>query len=314
MLVVGRTCGQLTFFFLSLMDPISLARISAGPPPSPVVMSPEPDAGVTVLTAATAGLAVCAGTSPAARPPGLPRRAHTHAGGSPPPRPAPTGSMPIPGAALRGTGKENLVAVSPPPRAGSAAPYGTSPPSALMGRSPPGVASSPAPVAPYQALPVHGPVTITHHLTAGLPVVEPGEMSKEVRERQRESGREEETSKKERGRGSNCDAGERRACSGAVAWSGTAPISWTSRLNLGVVGLPSGVSGESDGPWASPWRGGASKAAPHPHVTAPSRSPATPTSLPLSHTSSTRPSLLPPLSNRTSKPASPRSSRSTSRL
>lgn len=191
------------------MDPVTLARLSAGPPPSPV-LSPEPDASVTVLTTATAGLSVCAGTSPPAR-----------CGGSrsPPPRPPPTGSLPIPGAALRGAGKENGAAAgaSPPPRAGSSAPYGMSPPAALL-RSPV-VGSSPAPVAPYQALPVHGPVTITHHLTAGLPVVEPGEMSKEVR---RHRGGE-----RERGRG-----GEREA-SGAASQLPPAPDAGRARLHAG---------------------------------------------------------------------------------
>ena len=159
------------------MDPVTLARLSAGPPPSPI-MSPEPDAGVTVLTAALDLGGKSA--SPATR----------GAGGSP--RPPPTGSLPIPGSALRTVGKENGSAApagaSPPACAGSSAPYGMSPPAALIAAS-----RSPAPatpVAPYQALPVHGPVTITHHLTAGLPVVEPGEMSKEVRRRGRRERRE----------------------------------------------------------------------------------------------------------------------------
>lgn len=39
--------------------------------------------------------------------------------------------------------------------------------------------SPPPPVAPYQALPVRGPV-ITHNMTEGLPVVEPGETDPKV--------------------------------------------------------------------------------------------------------------------------------------
>ena len=39
-----------------------------------------------------------------------------------------------------------------------------------------------AAVTPYQALPVQGPlVTITHHLTPALPVVEPGSETRQVR-------------------------------------------------------------------------------------------------------------------------------------
>ena len=39
-----------------------------------------------------------------------------------------------------------------------------------------------AAVTPYQALPVQGPlVTITHHLTPALPVVEPGSATRQVR-------------------------------------------------------------------------------------------------------------------------------------
>ena len=42
--------------------------------------------------------------------------------------------------------------------------------------------SPPPPVAPYQALPVRGPVNlITHNMTEGLPVVEPGETDPKVR-------------------------------------------------------------------------------------------------------------------------------------
>ena len=49
-------------------------------------------------------------------------------------------------------------------------------PSAVRGTSPP------PPVAPYQALPVRGPVNlITHNMTEGLPVVEPGETDPKVR-------------------------------------------------------------------------------------------------------------------------------------
>ena len=47
--------------------------------------------------------------------------------------------------------------------------------SAVRGTSPP------PPVAPYQALPVRGPVNlITHNMTEGLPVVEPGETDPKV--------------------------------------------------------------------------------------------------------------------------------------
>lgn len=178
------------FFFLvsrtrSNMDPVTLARLSAGPPPSPVVSESAATAGlVGVSSVEVDGVATALGACGvgAASPP---------RGGSPPPRPTAAAPVPIPGGAGRRPGKENspsrqsagVAGVSPPPRAGSI-PYGASPPSSLMGRST--SVASPPPVAPYQALPVHGPVTITHHLTAGLPVVEPGEMSHEVRERQGE--------------------------------------------------------------------------------------------------------------------------------
>ena len=49
--------------------------------------------------------------------------------------------------------------------------------SAVRGTSPP----PEQPVAPYQALPVRGPVNlITHNMTEGLPVVEPGETCPKV--------------------------------------------------------------------------------------------------------------------------------------
>eukprot|EP00884_Botryococcus_braunii_P012868 jgi/Botrbrau1/21582/Bobra.174_2s0076.2 len=41
------------------------------------------------------------------------------------------------------------------------------------------------PIAPYQALPVTGPSVITHHLTAALPVLEPGEDAEDFDERVR---------------------------------------------------------------------------------------------------------------------------------
>lgn len=50
--------------------------------------------------------------------------------------------------------------------------------------------SPPPPVAPYQALPVRGPVNlITHNMTEGLPVVEPGETDPQVRRDEREKER-----------------------------------------------------------------------------------------------------------------------------
>lgn len=65
--------------------------------------------------------------------------------------------------------------------AGSIISRGSSPASSVRGASPPPALGSSPPVAPYQALPVRGPV-ITHNLTAGLPVLDPGKEPSEVRE------------------------------------------------------------------------------------------------------------------------------------
>ena len=71
---------------------------------------------------------------------------------------------------------------------GSIISRGSSPASSVRGASPPPALGSSPPVAPYQALPVRGPV-ITHNLTAGLPVLDPGKEPSEVRERRGGEGR-----------------------------------------------------------------------------------------------------------------------------
>lgn len=68
--------------------------------------------------------------------------------------------------------------------------------------------SPPPPVAPYQALPVRGPVNlITHNMTEGLPVVEPGETDPKVSFVEVFDSR--ERSKRETSQSANSD-GERR--------------------------------------------------------------------------------------------------------
>ena len=68
-----------------------------------------------------------------------------------------------------------------PTREGSVVSRGASPEvGSVRGASPPPVVLGSSPPVPYQALPVRGPV-ITHNMTAGLPVLDPGAELSEVR-------------------------------------------------------------------------------------------------------------------------------------
>lgn len=98
-----------------------------------------------------------------------------------PPQPVPLRADAVPAPATSGS---LHVRGRSPTREGSVVSRGASPEvGSVRGASPPPVVLGSSPPVPYQALPVRGPV-ITHNMTAGLPVLDPGAELSEVRRRE----------------------------------------------------------------------------------------------------------------------------------